>query len=199
MGLAVRIGPRTARPCLVYPKAGPVYPVVVPSEVLFRTLAGIDRDHADRVQATGCWCGGRLHKAVWMRKPRGAELPDDLLIRWGLCCGACRRRTLPCSVLFAGRRLYLKAVLLLVVAARQRDRAEASMAFLRRTFGVDAKTVARWMKRFLDALPQSPDWLKRRGQIAANIRDADIPAALFDAFGDPVEALLSACRIVPDL
>lgn len=177
-----------------------MYPVQVPPNTVLCALADLDRDLAMDVRRARCpHCGAPLHWATWTRKPRGTDLPEDLRIRWGLCCGSCRRRTLPASVLFAGRRVYLKAVMLLVVAARQRDRAGHSMARLRQLFdNVSAKTIARWMRAFLDGLPLHPDWQRLRGRLPATIRDDDVPAALL-AWGSGDDVLVAACRLVPDL
>jgi len=177
-----------------------MYPVQVPPETVLRALAALDHDLALDVRRSRCpHCGGPLHWATWTRKPRGADVPEDLRVRRGLCCGSCRRRTLPPSVLFAGRRVYLKAVMLLVVAARQRDRARHSMARLRKLFdNVSAKTIARWMRAFLEGLPLHPDWQRLRGRLPATVRDDDVPAALL-ALGSGDDVLVAACRLVPDL
>lgn len=177
-----------------------MYPIQVPPVNLLRALAALDHDLALEARAARCpHCSGPLHWATWTRKPRGADVPDELRVRRGLCCGRCRRRTLPPSVLFAGRRVYLKAVMLLVVAARQRDRARHSMARLRRLFdNVSVKTIARWMRAFLDGLPRHPDWRRLRGQLPATVRDDLVPSAMLD-FGDGDEVLIRACRLVPSL
>lgn len=175
-----------------------MYPVQPPPDSLLRALAALDHDAALDARERGCPCSGPLHTAAWKRKPRGLDLPDALCVRHGLCCGRCRRRVLPPSVLFAGRRVYLKAVTLLVVAARQRDRARHTMAHLRRLFGVSGTTIARWMKAFLEGLPSNPDWQRLRGRLPATVRDDDVPAALLD-LGTHDEALVRACRLVPSL
>src|SRR5690606_28530897 len=142
-----------------------MYPVLPPAESLFRALAALDYDAARDARERRCECSGPLHWATWNRKPRGLDLPDALCVRWGLCCGRCRRRVLAPSARFTGRRVYVKAVLLLVVAARQRGRAQHSMARLRQLFGVSATTIPRWMKAFLDGLPPHPDWQRLRAHI----------------------------------
>lgn len=192
------VGARVCGTPASYPKARLMYPVQPPPESLIRALAALDYDAARDVRERRCECSGPLHWATWKRKPRGLDLPDALCVRWGLCCGRCRRRVLPPSVLFTGRRLYLKAVLLLVVAARQRDRAQHSMARLRHLFGVSAKTIARWMRAFLDGLSPHPDWQRLRGRLPATVRDDDVPAALLD-LGSTDTALVQACRLLPDL
>ena len=177
-----------------------MYPIQVPPDNVLHALAALDRDLAAEVRAARCpQCRGPLHSAKWTRKPRGADIPDDLCVRHGLCCGHCRRRTLPPSVLFAGRRVYLKAVILLVVAARQRDRAQHTISRLQRLFdNVWDTTIVRWMQAFLDALPGHPDWQRLRGRLPATLRDDRVPAALLD-LGSRDDVLIRACRLVPSL
>lgn len=183
-----------------------MYPVSLPLDRVLRAMADLDKQIAEDVRSRGCpLCEGPLHYATWQRKPRGGpdSLPDDCAKRWGLCCGKCRRRRLPRSVLFCGRRGYFKAVMLLVVAARQRQLSTTSLSRLQRLFGVTRKTVARWIAIFLDKLPRSADWQARRGRLTASVQDADVPAALldllFDVFADREAALVQACRWVPAL
>lgn len=175
-----------------------MYPVAAPPQTIVRALGALDFQLACEARDARCPCSGPLHWGTWVRKPRGIDLPDALCVRWGLCCGRCRRRVLPKSVLFSGRRVYLKAVMLLVVAARQRDRAQHSMARLRRLFGVSAKTIARWMRAFLDGLPRHPDWQRLRGRLPATVRDDEVPAAFLE-LRHAEDALVAACRHVPDL
>lgn len=190
-------------PCLVYPKARHVYPICIPSDSLLKALADLDRRVAREIQAKPCpHCGGPLHSATWTRKPRGAALPEELAERWGLCCGHCRRRTLPPSVLFAGRRVYLKAVLLLVVAARQRGRERTTLRQLRTLFGASADTIRRWIRAFRERLPTHPAWRATRGQIPPTVRDSEVPGGLLDLLlqnHDADTALSTACRQVPAL
>lgn len=63
---------------------------------------------AEAVAAAGCpHCGGPLHQAKYPRKPRGGRLFEALgafTLRRSMCCGHCRRRSLPPSLLFLGTR-----------------------------------------------------------------------------------------------
>jgi hypothetical protein len=84
----------------------------------FTMLAEIDEEIAVGVAASGCpVCGGPLHRGNYLRKPRGGRIAADQVeaIRFSLCCGqrGCRRRALPPSVRFLGRRVYWEAVVLL--------------------------------------------------------------------------------------
>jgi len=60
---------------------------------------------------------GALHKSNYQRKPRGGPLAltgEQYALRFSLCCGwrDCRRRVLPPSLRFLGRRVYLEVVVL---------------------------------------------------------------------------------------
>lgn len=180
------------------------YPVSVPDPSVLLAMAALDRQIASDAKANGCAkCGGPLHDATWPRKPRGAELPECCSIRLGLCCGHCRKRTLPDSTLFCGRHVYLKVVLLLVVAARQQQLSPTSLTTLRRLFGVSAHTVRRWVAVFLQRLQAAPSWQHRRGRISPAVRDADVPHALLTWLleqGQPFDAVLvQASTLVPAL
>lgn len=82
---------------------------------LFYLLYLIDLDLAEQCRQLKCpYCGSVLHYARYSRKPRGGPntLPEEYMIRHGLCCSGeyCRRRTLPASCLFMGRRLAQREV-----------------------------------------------------------------------------------------
>ena len=159
-----------------------VYLAQLDRAALFFVLARIDRSLAEEVRAAGCgFCGGPLHAAYYTRKPRGGPpLPDSVSTRRSLCCGHCRRRSTPPSVLFLGRKVYWGAVVVVVAALRQRRPGSASASLLRRTLGVSWKTVRRWMRWWAEAFPTSRTWRAFRGRLPATLRDDDLPAALFD-------------------
>lgn len=180
------------------------YPISVPELNVLLAMAALDQQIARDAKTGGCpHCGGRLHHSGWIRKPRGASLPDRCCIRWGLCCGQCRRRTLPDSTLFCGRHVYLKVVLLLVVAARQQQLSPTSMTALRKLFGVSATTIRRWVRVFLERLQASPAWQQQRGRISPEVHDAAVPHALFAWLvrqGNPPDTVLvRATTLVPAL
>ena len=79
-------------------------------------LKTIDAAEAERCRAAGCpHCGGALHSATYPRKPHGLApaLRADAR-RHSLCCAACRRRVLPPSVRFFGRRFRVAPLFLVV-------------------------------------------------------------------------------------
>ena len=153
----------------------------------YKGLHHIDVDLAERTRAEGCpHCGGRLDAAWYGRKPRGGPvgLPDELSQRMSLCCGmeGCRRRTLPPSCLFLERKVYWGAIVLVVVAMRQRRPGSASAGKLRILFDVSWETVKRWMAFFAETFPRSALWKSLRGVVSVGVRDEDLPAGLIEQF-----------------
>ena len=159
-----------------------IYPEPARAAKLYYVLAEIDADLERQTRAAGCpHCQGPLHSARYERKPRGGPpLPSLLSVRFGLCCGHCRRRVLPASILFVGRKVYWGAVIVMIAAARQRHPGSASASKLREQFGVSWQTVKRWMRWFSEILPASGGWQRLRGRLRADLRDDDLPAGLVD-------------------
>ncbi|MCK4303735.1 MAG: hypothetical protein KAY24_05820 [Candidatus Eisenbacteria sp.] len=165
---------------------------------LFRLLHRLDVDLSERHRAAGCpVCGGPLHRASYQRKPRGgpADIPQEYGRRLSLCCGreGCRRRQLPPSCLFLGRRVYWTAVILVVTTLRQQRGVGFSANRVRRIFGISRKTLRRWLAFFREEFPKSQQWKERRGLLGATVRDGHLPADLIrvfiEAFRDPQTAL----------
>lgn len=87
-------------------------------------------------------CGGPLHRGNYDRKPRGglfAAAGEAFARRHSLCCGHCRRRALPPSVRFLGRRVYLGAAVIVAAAVMVLRAAAAAVET-----GVPARTLKRW-------------------------------------------------------
>lgn len=147
---------------------------------LLTRLLWWDAELARVVAASGCRrCQGPLHQANYARKPRGGrviEALESLTLRRSLCCGHCRARSQPPSVLFLGRRVYLGAVVLIAgvtwsVAASVRELAEST--------GVPAQTLRRWTTWWRDTWPSSPVWTELRARFAPPPPDeATLPSSL---------------------
>lgn len=153
---------------------------ILKNESLFHKLHAIDRELAEKARATGCAkCGGPLHRGYYVRKPRGEllEIPEHYRIRLSLCCGHCRHRVLPKSVLFMGRRVYWGAVVLLVSAATQ-SVSGFNMRSLAERFDVSRRTVKRWLQFFAAEFPQHSSWLRARGLVGPQVRGSELPISL---------------------
>ncbi len=155
------------------------------SSSLLSLLSRIDDDLVERTRKERCpHCGGPLHRSDYTRKPRGApddaDVPEDCLRRRSLCCGweGCRRRCLPPSCLFLGRRVYFGCAVLLILTARSGDRRRHSARELRRRFGVSWTTVKRWIAYFRDEFPGSRIWQGLRGHVGPEVRSDALPESL---------------------
>jgi hypothetical protein len=115
----------------------------------FEGLMAIDEAIVERAAEEPCRdCGGPLYRGDHPRKPRGgllARAGEVFGRRFNLCCGreGCRRRAMPPSVRFLGRRVYLGAVV--VVASAVGLTMVAASAGVRAT-GVPARTTRRWLR-----------------------------------------------------
>lgn len=154
---------------------------------LFRILHQIDRDLAESCQQARCpHCQGPLHKAPYLRKPRGGpeKIPEEYLHRFSLCCGreGCRRRVLPPSCLFLDRRVYWQAVILVVMTLRQSRSNGIGANRLMRMFSIPRKTIVRWTSYFRDEFAASSRWLRLRGRVDSSVSNGDLPGSLAQHF-----------------
>ena len=176
---------------------------------LFSLLHRIDEDLAETVRSKRCGqgegekkCGGPLHLATFERKPRGGPdgLPESFSLRLGLCCGWCRRRTLPPSVLFWGRKVYWGAVILVLTTLTQQRCEGHSVRRIETLFGVYRSTVARWIAYFREVFPQSESWRLLRGRLLPAVGTESIPRAVLARFfllrnrADPEKQLVACLR-----
>jgi hypothetical protein len=99
-----------------------LYQFLVQDSRCFDLLLRLDEDLAAEARRAGCQCGGLLHGARYVRKPRGgpAGLSAETAVRFSFCCATegCRRRTTPPSLRFLGRKVFFGVVVLLVPALR---------------------------------------------------------------------------------
>lgn len=173
----------------------------------FEALLAWDEAIAEQVASGGCrHCGGPLHRSNYERKPRGAliaEAGEAFSLRHSLCCGreGCRRRALPPSLRFLGRRVYLEAVVLLASAVAQLS---ASLRRARARTGVPSWTLRRWASWWTEALPGTRPWQQIRAGFAPPAPDGSrLPASLLERLGveppeggDRATTVADACRRV---
>src|SRR5271157_2064981 len=116
-------------------------------------LLTIDQDLAETARKKACPCGGRLHCANYLRKPRGTpvQLPEPYRVRLSFCCDrdGCRKRVTPPSVRFLGRKVYLGAVIIVISAMRHAPSPRAFRALRRRP--TDHRSLAGLLARTLSA------------------------------------------------
>lgn len=168
-------------------------------------LLRIDRREMARVQAGRCpWCGGPLHAGHFARKPRGfvlgaGEIPEGYEVRFSLCCGWCRKRTLPESVRFLGRKVYLGVVVAVAtVVARGPDR--GAMRVLRRELGVSWRAVGRWCQWWQE-LAGTAFWQRVRGTLPVELDLKLLPESLLNQLKrrEPWKRLLQLLRLLRPL
>ena len=162
-------------------------PELLQKSSLFSLLHRIDIDLANQRRLMGCpSCNGPLYQANYERKPRGGpeDLPDEYCFRQSLCCGreGCRRRCLPASCLFMGRRVYFGAVVLVVMALRQNRPVGASANKLKELFGISKKTLIRWSFYFREEFPLTAKWQQLRGRIHSSVSNNGLPGNLLSHF-----------------
>ena len=180
-------------------------PEILQREKFFSLLHTIDINFAEEVRAQGCpTCAGPLHQGTYERKPRGgpACLPQKYSVRLSLCCGqeGCRRRTLPPSVLFLGRRVYWGGVVVVATALRQqRDRGYCARKVME-LFGITSTTLRRWLAYFRSVFPQAATWQKLRGLLIPPVAVETIPFELLERLGltrdGPETALVRCLRLL---
>jgi hypothetical protein len=153
----------------------------------FSTLEKFDAAIADAVVAGRCrHCGGPLHRSDYRRKPRGALIAgagEAFALRHSLCCGrrGCRKRALPPSVRFLGRRVYLEMVVVLasvfaLTATLLREAVAAT--------GVPARTLRRWGSWWREVFPRLPTWAELRARFVPPPPDeAELPRSLVERLG----------------
>lgn len=148
-------------------------------------LLTIDQDLAEALRKQACPCGGRLHHANYVRKPRGTpkQLPEPQCLRFSFCCDrdGCRKRATPPSVRFLGRKVFLGTIVILVSAMRQGPKPRRVRELSRR-FGVDRRTIARWQVFWREHVPQTPFWKVGRARLKPADNDTPLPLALLNAF-----------------
>lgn len=167
----------------------------------YRILQDIDKEFADKTREGRCpRCGGPLHLAKYARKPRGGPsgLPESLSFRFSLCCGreGCRGRVLPRSVLFDGRRVYWRIVILVVVALREQRSCGFTMEKLKAALGVDSKTVRRWQGWYRERLSPRGEWSALGSRLALGLVSGLEIGTLIAAFADENDSESGMARLL---
>lgn len=159
-------------------------PNIALGEEFFSQVLAMDAELCRRVAAGGCpRCGGPLHQAHYARKPRGgtfAAAGEAFSLRHSLCCGreGCRKRTLPPSFRFLGRRIYLEAVVLLASAAVQ---VALTLRAASIATGVPGWTLRRWGSWWRGAFARSTTWRQLRARLRPPPPDEEqLPRSLIE-------------------
>ncbi len=165
-------------------------PVDAIGDKFWSWLLKIDEGIGARVAAAGCQhCGGPLHRGDFPRKPRCGALvitEPGWARRIGLCCGrtGCRKRALPPSVRYLGRRVYVGAAVLLASALA--DVAMAAAKIVEQT-GIPARTVRRWQAWWKAGFLSSRLFREQGGRFMPPLAEAELPGTLLERFTLPGE------------
>jgi hypothetical protein len=155
----------------------------------FEALTAIDEAIVERAAQEPCRdCGGPLHRSDHPRKPRGgllATFGEAFERRFNLCCGrdGCRHRSMPPSVRFLGRRVYVGAVV--IVASAVALTTLASRAAHRAT-GVPARTTRRWVRWWRGPFTRTAPFVELSGRLVPFLSRSALPSSILDRFeGEP--------------
>lgn len=168
-------------------------------------LMEMDRDRLDEVRSGGCSkCGGPLHAGHFDRKPAGIlvppeHLPEGYTKRFDLCCGWCRSRTLPSSVRFLGRKVFLAVTIVVATALVRGGGDRNTVELLRRQLGASRSTVARWC-RWWQALTRTELWIGVRGMLPVDLDEQMLPASLLARYaGSAADRMVHVLRFLRPL
>jgi len=173
---------------------------VLQDPAFFHFLTRIDEELAAATWLGGCrFCAGPLHVGNYPRKPRGcpAAVRAEYSRRLSFTCDRCDRRATAPSVRFAGRRVYL-AVVLLLVAPPGSAAAQALCGRLR----IAAVTLKRWRQWWHETLPATAFWRSVRDRLLPAVAIDELPQSLLARFatgGSMIERLAHALRFLAPL
>jgi hypothetical protein len=172
---------------------------VLREPAFFRFLTRIDEEFAAATRLAGCRaCEGPLHVANYPRKPRGcpAAVEDEYSRRLSFTCGRCDLRTTSPSVRFAGRRVYLAVVLMLVSPP-----GSAATQALCDRLRIAAVTLKRWRQWWREIFPSTPFWLSVRERFMPPVTINRLPLSLLERFeaSAMTERLAQALRFIAPL
>ena len=148
---------------------------------LHRLLEKVDADLAAATHEKGClFCGGKLHRSDYERKPRGGPQWDW---RHSFCCSkeGCRQRHTPSSVRFMGRRVYAGLVVVLIAAMVHGLKPER-VERLRKELLIDRRTLERWRQWWLSTFVGSSFWKEVRARFMPLLCERTLPYSLCQSF-----------------
>jgi hypothetical protein len=172
---------------------------VLQDPAFFRLLTRIDKEFAAATRLEGCRaCQGPLHVADFPRKPRGcpAALREEYSRRLSFTCGRCDQRATSPSVRFAGRRVYVALVLMLVSPP---DSASAQALFDQ--LRIAAVTLKRWRVRWRESFPSMSFWQSMCERFMPPVSIMQLPQSLLERFetNATTDRLAQALRFIAPL
>jgi len=168
-------------------RAGNMLSEVLKNESLFWALYKIDLATAEQYRQMRCpHCQGPLYYANYPRKPRGEPdgLSEEYFLRFSLCCGkeGCRRRLIPPSCRFLGRKVYWYAAILTIMSDWQNKIQNITISEFAREMAISRNTLKRWIHFFKNIFPVSVQWKKIRGRVSGIVKNDRLPGKLIDYY-----------------
>jgi len=160
---------------------------VLKNKSLFWDLYKIDLTTAELYRQKKCpHCQGPLHYANYPRKPRGEPdgLSEEYFLQFSLCCGkeGCRRRLIPPTCRFLGRKVYWYAAILTIVSDWQNKIPNMTISKLAGKMGISRNTLKRWILFFKNTFPVSVQWKKIRGCVSTIVKNNRLPGSLINSY-----------------
>ena len=149
----------------------------------FERLLAIDEAIVERAALERCrFCDGPLHRGDYARKPRGGAMAaggEAFVMRFSLCCGreGCRKRAMPPSVRFLGRRVYLGAA---VIVASVIALALSTASATRRATGIPARTTRRWLGWWRGAFTTTSVFVDLSARLVPVVSRRALPTSLLE-------------------
>ncbi len=167
---------------------------------LFQLLEKVDADFAEEAHQQGClFCGGKLHRANYDRKPRGGPQWDW---RHSFCCAKedCRRRRTPPSVRFLGRKIYAGLVVVLVstmIHGLTDERVRRIRQLLHAGDQLSRRTLERWRQWWLATFVQGSFWKAARAHFMPPVCEKTLPHSLAARFEiEPRDRLVALLKFL---
>jgi hypothetical protein len=172
---------------------------VLQDPTFFRFLSRIDQEFAAETRAGRCpGCSGPLHVSDYPRKPRGcpAAVREEYSRRLSFTCGRCDARSTSPSVRFAGRRVYLAVVLMLLSPP-----GSSSGQGLCDLLSIPARTLQRWRTWWRVDFPSTPFWQSVRERFMPPVTITQLPLSLLERFyaGELGDRLALVLRFIAPL
>lgn len=172
---------------------------ILQEPAFFRFLTHIDEELAAATRLARCRaCNGALHVANFPRKPRGCPVAvqAEYSQRLSFTCGRCDLRTTSVSVRFAGRRVYLAVVLMLVSPP-----GSASARALGDRLRIAPVTLKRWRRWWHETFPSTRFWHSVRERFMPPVTSVELPHSLLERFeaSTLTQRLAQALRFIAPL
>jgi hypothetical protein len=152
---------------------------------VWQLLEEVDADFAEETRQRGClFCGGKLHRADYDRKPRGGPQWDW---RYSFCCAkeGCRRRCTPQSVRFLGRKVYAGLVVVLLstmLHGLNAERIQRIRQLLNTGDQLSRRTLERWRQWWLDTFVRGSFWKEACARFMPPVCEKTLPNSLCARF-----------------